>query len=197
MKNVKLLVEYVRKTAQARWLLIHALVAPWGTVITTGILVNLDRSAPGVWAFWRYWGDIGVMSSAVSYGAAVYGCAVSGTEVIIRMVFYAIAKILEYQEKRKEERMRLEEERRQRQEEHERRLAEIRQRGQEERERQLAEIREEGMTEGREVGLMEGRVEGRRESIDLVLNNPELQQHPELHERIVKRVGRGDGRGRA
>ena len=110
MKNAKLLVEYVRKAAQAHWLLIHALVAPWGTVITAGILVNLDKSAPEVWAFWRYWGDIGAMSSAVSYGAAVYGCAVSGTEVTVRMVFYAIAKILEYQDKRKEERQRLEEE---------------------------------------------------------------------------------------
>ena len=154
MKNAKLLVEYVRKTAQAHWLLIHALVAPWGTVITAGILVNLDRSSAEIWIFWRYWGDIGAMSSAVSYGAAVYGCAVSAMEVTVRMVFYAIAKILEYQDRRKEERARR----------------------QKERERELNEA------------LSDARREVRQESIDLVLNIPELQQYPELHERVVKEL---------
>ncbi len=160
MKNAKLLVEYVRKKVQAHWLLIHALVAPWGTVIATGILVNLDRSAPEAWTFWRYWGDIGAMSSAVSYGAAVYGCAVSGTEVTVRMAFYAIAKILEYQEKRKEER----------------------QQKAKERERQL----NEAVSVARRETRRETRREVRQESIDLVLNNPELQQYPELQGRIVK-----------
>ena len=181
MKNAKLLVEYVRKAAQAHWLLIHALVAPWGTVITAGILVNLDKSAPEVWAFWRYWGDIGAMSSAVSYGAAVYGCAVSGTEVTVRMVFYAIAKILEYQDKRKEERQRLEEERAIEEKTRERQLEEAR-----------SEARQAGLAEGREAGLAEGlaegRMEGRREGIDLAFNTPELRRYSELHERIVKEL---------
>ena len=66
------------------------------------------------------------------------------------MAFYAIAKILEEQDRRREERRRR----------------------QKERERQLNEARNEGRMEG----------------IDLVLNNPNLQQHPDLHEQILKDV---------
>ena len=127
--------------------MIHALVAPWGALITTGVLVNLDKSNPDIWVFWRYWNDIDAMSVTVSYGAAVYGCAVSGTEVIARMVFYAIAKILEDRERRRRER-----------------------------ERMLDEARKEGLEQGLEQG------------IDLALNNPELEQYPELRERIRKDV---------
>ena len=132
-----------------RWLLIHALLAPWGTLVTTGVLVNLDKSNPDIWIFWRYWGDIDTMANVVSYGAAVYGCAVSGTEVIIRMAFYAIAKILEEQDRKRKER-----------------------------ERMLKEAREQGLQEGLQEGLEKGR--------DLVLNTPEMEQHPELRERIRK-----------
>ena len=154
--RVRLLTGYIRETLQVHWLLIHALVAPWGTLITTGILVNLDRISPEIWVFWRYWSDIGAMSSTVSYGAAVYGCAVSVTEVIVRMAFYAIAKILEEQDRRREERRRR----------------------QKEWERQMTEARQEGRQEGLEAGLERG--------MDLVLNNPEMERHPELRERIRK-----------
>ena len=154
MKRVRLLTGYIGEALQAHWLLIHALVAPWGTLITTGVLVNLDGANPEIWVFWRYWGDIGAMSSTVSYGAAVYGCAVSAMEVTVRMVFYAIAKFLEEQDRRREEKMRREEER----------------------ERQFAEV------------VSEARNEGRMEGIDLVLKNPNLQQYPDLHERIAKEL---------
>ena len=160
MKRVRLLTGYIRETLQVHWLLIHALVAPWGTLIITGILVNLDRISPEIWVFWRYWGDIGAMSSTVSYGAAVYGCAVSATEVIVRMAFYAIAKILEEQDRRREERQRREKER----------------------ERQLNEARREGL----EAGIQEGLQTGLERGMDLVLNNPEMEHHPELRERVRK-----------
>lgn len=123
--------------------MIHALVAPWGALITTGVLVNLDKSNPDIWVFWRYWNDIDAMSVTVSYGAAVYGCTVSATEVIVRMAFYAIAKILEERDRRRKER-----------------------------ERMLDEARKEGLEQG----------------IDLTLNNPGLEQYPELRERIRKDV---------
>ena len=70
------------------------------------------------------------------------------------MVFYAIAKFLEEQDRRREEKMRWEEER----------------------ERQFAEV------------VSEARNEGRMEGIDLVLKNPNLQQYPDLHERIAKEL---------
>ena len=152
MKRVKLLAGYIKETLQVHWLLIHALVAPWGTLITTGVLVNLDRSNPDTWVFWRYWGDLDAMSNMVSYGAVAYGSTVSATEVIVRMAFYAIAKILEEQDRRREER----------------------QRRQKERERQMTEVRQKGLQAGIE------------KSMELVLNNPDMEQHPELRERIRK-----------
>ena len=93
------------------------------------------------------------------------------------MVFYAIAKILEYQEKRKEERQRLEEERAIEEKTRERQLEEAR-----------SEARQAGLAEGCEAGLAEGRMEGRREGIDLAFNTPELRRYSELHERIVKEL---------
>ncbi len=154
-KRVKLLVSYISKTIQDHWLLIHALVAPWGTLITAGVLVNFDNPNPDIWMFWRYWNDIDAMSVTVSYGAAVYGCTVSATEVIVRMAFYAIAKILEERERRRRDH-----------------------------ERMLDEARKEGLEQGLEQGIERGLEQG----IDLTLNNPGLEQYPELRERIRKDV---------
>lgn len=128
-----------------RWLLFHALFAPWGTMVATGVLVNLDKSNPDIWVFWRYWGDIDAMANLASYGAAVYGCAVSGTEVLIRVAFYAIAKILDEQDRKRKERERM-------------------------------------LKEAREAGLQEGLGKG----VDIALNTPTSEQHPELRERIRK-----------
>ena len=72
--------------------------------------------------------------------------------------FYAISKILEYQDKRQEEKRRRQEEE----------LAEIRK----ERERILAETLKQSLERG----------------IDLVLNNPRLEQYPELREQIRKDI---------
>ena len=153
MKRVKLMSGHIGETVRTHWLLIHAVVAPWGTLVTTGVLVNLDKSVPEIWEFWGYWNDVDVMSGVVSYGAVVYGSAISVAEVTARMVFYAIAKMLEEQDRRRKRR-----------------------------EKMLNEAREQGLMEGRE----EGRKEGRETGIDLVLSNPNLQQYPDLHERIIK-----------
>ena len=123
------------------------LTAPWGSLIATGVLVNFDRSVPEIWVFWRYWNDLAAMSDMVSYGAVTYGSSVSSLEVIVRVPYYAIAKILEDRERRRKER-----------------------------ERMRNEAREQGLEQGLEQG------------INLVLNNPELEQYPELRERIKKDV---------
>ena len=88
--------------------MIHALVAPWGVFVVTGILLNINKSIS--WQseeFWRFWADITGMSSAAGYGTIVYGVVVSSMEVIIRVPFYAIAKIIEERNRQREERIRL------------------------------------------------------------------------------------------
>lgn len=105
------LVNYFARTIYEHWLLIHALVAPWGVFVATGLLVNINKSIS--WQseeFWRFWADITGMSSAAGYGTIVYGIVVSSTEVIVRVAFYAIAKIIEERRRWQEERRRWREE---------------------------------------------------------------------------------------
>jgi len=81
-----------REEKDLRWLRRHAMAAPFGVVITTGLL--LARSGT-----WEGWESLESAAILVDLGAAVYGMAAVIAERGVRMVFWALDQRRKWREK--------------------------------------------------------------------------------------------------
>ena len=79
---------------EKRWLIRHAIAAPFGVLAATALLVIL----PG---HWDGWGSLELAANLVYLGAVLYGMATVLTEQGVKMVFWALEERKKMIENRK------------------------------------------------------------------------------------------------